>query len=311
MRAGAGVLVALSLCAASGAARADNKAWTTAKKTLAPGQQMVVVANFSAIHDSQLFQTMWPLFLAQHKDAATMLGKTKATCGFDAVSAIDTVVLAMPSLDGSSDNAAFVVSLKGVGQKEVDACITKLEKAETGKVIKISTADGVTTYDTGGDQLFMRWTDKSTLVFSAAGKANLAKMATGGLGSDKAIGAAIGHINSDAALSVIYAGAIPLDQISAGMKSNLLYASAVVAKGNVAADVHILVDSAKTATDGAGKMSTQLAAVKGSSAIPPAMTALVSSLAIKAAGSEIVVSAKAPEKDILGLASMALGGGTP
>ena len=41
--------------------------------------------------------------------------------------------LAMPTVDGNSDNAAFVVSLKGATQKEVDSCITKLEKAEVTK----------------------------------------------------------------------------------------------------------------------------------------------------------------------------------
>src|SRR5258706_424474 len=82
-----------------------------------------------------------------------------------------------------------------------------------GKKVAISTADGITTYDTGGEQLYMRWVDKSTLVFSAAGKDNLVKQTKGGLGSDKTVAAGVSGVKGDAALAVIYNGAMPLDQV--------------------------------------------------------------------------------------------------
>jgi hypothetical protein len=273
---------------------------------LASGQQMVVIANFTAIHDSSLFQTMWPAFLAQHKDAADMLGKTKATCGIEPLSSIDSVVLAMQSLDASSDAAVFVVSLKGVTQKDFESCITKLEKAETGKSVVVTTDGGITTYTSGGDTLYMRWLDKSTLVFSAAGKDNLIKMTKPGYAADKVVKPGISGVKADAALSVIYSGALPIDQVAPGAKASLLYMSATLAKGNVGVDAHVVIDSAKNATDVAGKINTQLAAVKGGG-LPPAIDSVVKSLAVKSSGSEVVVTANAPEKDVLGLITMAIG----
>ncbi len=306
MRAGAGVLVALCVCAAS-TAHADNKAWTAAKKTLSGGEQLVMVANFAAIRDSQLFQTVWPAFLKNHKDASDMLGKTKETCGFDAISAIDSIVFAVPTVD-NSDAATFVISLK-VAQKDVDSCFSKLEKAETGKTVKISTAGGITTYDTGAEQLYMRWIDKTTLAFSAAGKENLMKMTGGGLSGDKTLGAGIKGIKADSALSFIYGGQIPLDQI--GAHANLVYGSATVASGNLGADVHIVVDNAKSAADATQKFNSQLDAAKKAGGIPPMVDSLVKSLVVKASGSEIVLTASAPEKDVLTLANMAMAGGGP
>jgi hypothetical protein len=312
MRTGTGLLIALAISAAAAApARAENHAWSAGKKVLIGGQQMVVIANFAAIHDSQLFQTMWPVFLAQHKEAATMLGKTKQTCGLEPMQTIDSVVLAMQSMDANSDAAVFVVSLKGATQKEVDSCITKLEKGETGKKVSITTADGITTYDTGADQLYMRWLDKSTLVFSAAGKDNLVKQTKGGLASDKAVAAGLSGIKGDAALAVIYNGTMPLDQVAPGAKASLAYGSATLVKGNVGVDAHLVVDNAKTATDIVTKMNKQLADVRGSSAIPAQLTALVKSVAIKSAGAEIVVTAAAAEKEVLGLITMAMGGTGP
>ena len=303
----AGSLVALSILVASGAAHADTKAWATAKKTLPAGQQMVVVANFAQIRDSQVFQTVWPKFLANHKDAADMLGKTKATCGFDAMGSIDSFVLGMPSVDGNSDDAAFVVSLKGVTQKDVDSCIGKLEQAQTGKKVTITTADGLTTYDTGvGDALVMRWVDKSTLVFSASGKANLVKMTKGGLGGDSTLAPAMGALKSTSALTMVYAKPIPLDQVAPGAASKLMYMTANVKGGNLSAEIHLLLDSAKTATDFAAKMSSQLADAKKSGSLPPMFATLVSSLVVKSSGAEVVVSASAPEKDLMGLIALAM-----
>jgi len=297
-------LVALSILVASASAHADTKAWATAKKTLPAGQQMVVIANLGQIRDSQLFQTVWPKFLANHKDASDMLGKTKATCGFDAMGAIDSVVLSLPSVDGNSDDAAFVVSLKGVTEKEVDACITKLESGQTGKKVTISTADGITKYETGGDTLYMHWTDKSTLVFSASGKDNLVKMSKGGLAGDSALAPAFKGMK-DAALTVIYGKAIPLDQVAPGASAKLMYMSANVKSGNLAADIHLVLDSAKTATDFAGKMNAQLADAKKNGGLPPMFTTLVNSIVVKASGAEVVLSANAPEKDLMGLLALA------
>lgn len=299
----AGIVVALSLLSA--AAHAENKAWTAGKKILPAGQQMVVVANFAAIHDSQLFQTMWPAFLAQHKDAANMLGKTKATCGIDPMQTIDSVVLAMPSMDGNSDNAAFVVSLKGATQKEVDSCITKLEKAETGNKVTITTDGGVTKYDTGGDSIYMRWVDKNTVVFSAAGKDQLVKMTKGGLASDRAIGTALSGLKGDAALSLIFAGPIPIDQVATGAKASLAYGNATLKGGNVGVDVHIVMDSAKSSADVAAKASSQLALAKP--ALPAQYSALVSSIVIKSVASELVITASSTEKDVVSLVQSALG----
>ncbi len=77
------------------------------------------------------------------------------------------------------------------------------------------------------------------------------------------------------------------------------------------ADVHIVVDNAKSAADATQKFNSQLDAAKKAGGIPPMVDSLVKSLVVKASGSEIVLTASAPEKDVLTLANMAMAGGGP
>ena len=74
--------------------------------------------------------------------------------------------------------------------------------------------------------------------------------------------------------------------------------------GNMTADVHLVLDSAKTATDGAAQAQQQLDQVKKSGQIPKQFAPALDSVTIKAAGSELVMGAKIAEADVASMIGM-------
>jgi hypothetical protein len=292
--------------AAAPAARAESKAWTAAKKSLPGNLQVVVGMNFGAIRSSQLFQMMWPMMIKQAGDAQTKLDAIKTSCGIDFVNALDSMVVGMDA----SEKGAVVLALKGTSQKDLEACLTKVAKAD-GKTAKITKAGPITQYSgMGGKDVYVKWLDKDVveLATQVEDKALLGTMTAGGVDKDKALKAPLASSKTDAAIWGVVNKAQDLDQLHA--KMTLGYGSADVKSGQISTELHLVLDSAKAATDGAAQATQQLAAAKKSGQIPPAFASLLSSLQIKAMGPEMIVSAAMAEKDVLGLITQfAMGGG--
>ncbi len=304
-------LAAAFVATASSAARAESHAWSAAKKALPANLTMVGGISFDAIRSSQLFQTMWPMLLAQSGgDAQAKLDAFKSTCGFDPLTAFDSAALGMDD----SQQGAIVVSLKGTDQKGIEACLTKVAKAD-GKTASISKAGALTKYSGLGDKdVYLKWLSSDTFAIATApdDKALLTKYTAGGIDKDKSLKGALASVKTDAALWGI--GNKQQDLSDIGAKMLMGYGSADLKSGTIGAEIHIVVDSAKAATTAAAKANAQLAEAKKSGGIPPALSGLVNSVQVKASGSEIVMSASMAEKDLLGLIQMmglGAGGGAP
>ena len=293
------------VAAASSAARAESHAWSAAKKALPANLTMVGGISFDSIRSSQLFQTMWPLMLAQQADTQANLDKFKATCGFDPISAFDSAALGMDD----SEQGAIVVSLKGTDQKALEACITKVAKAD-GKTASITKAGALTKYAGLGDKdVYLKWLSKDTFAIATSpdDKDLLTKYTAGGLDKDKALKGALASVKTDAALWGVGNKQQNLDEI--GAKMLLGYGSADVKSGTIGAEIHIVVDSAKAAADAATKANAELAQAKKSGQVPAMFSSLLNSVKVSSSGSEIVMSASIAEKDLLTLIQMVAGGG--
>lgn len=293
-------LAAAFVAAASTAARAESHAWSAAKKTLPANLQVVVGINFDSIRSSQLFQTMWPMLLAQQADTQANLDKFKNTCGFDPIGAFDSVAVGVDD----AQQGAIVVSLKGTDQKALEACITKVAKVD-GKTASITKAGALTKYGGLGDKdIYLKWLSKDTFAIATApeDKDLLTKYTAGGIDKDKALKSALASVKTDATVWGVANKQQDLADIHAKMM--LGYGSADVKSGVIGAEIHLVVDSAKAATDAAAQANTQLAQVKKSGGIPPAFSGLLSSVKVTSSGSEIVMSASIAEKDLLGLLQM-------
>jgi hypothetical protein len=220
----------------------------------------------------------------------------KAECGFDPMTAFDSAVIGMVG----EDKGAIVVALSGTHQKDIDACITKMAKAN-GKSASISKAGALTKYAGLGKDFYLKWlsSDSFAIATSPEDKALLVKLTGGGIAGDKALKTALGTVNTDAA--VWGAGHKTQDLPDIHAKMTGLYGSADVKAGTISAEIHAQLDSAKAATDAAAQANQQLSAVKSSGSLPPAIAGALGSVVIKAAGSEVVVSGAVAEKDVMNL----------
>jgi len=285
--------VCVLVLAVSSVASADSKAWTAAKKALPSGMQVVMSLNVSALHGTQLFQTLWPMITDKDKDISDAFGAMKAACAFDPAQHVDSLVIA--GADDNDDSAVFVLALK-MAQGDLEKCFAKALKAH-GQDVVIGKDGAFAKYTVGDTPTYARWLDKNTMVVAKrkGDKDFLAKMTAGGIAKDAALISA----KTDAALWVVINKASDIDQL--GVKMQRAYLAADVKAGAVNANAHIVVDSAEQATSSAKKAQLMLDGAKATGQFPPALDWLAKSLAINAVGSELVLTAAGTEQNVVDL----------
>jgi hypothetical protein len=292
-------VAALAICLTAAAAHADSKAWTTARSKLPAGMTVVVGINVAPIKSSQLYQQFLPLAMAKAGKAKDNLDQIKTTCGIDLTGSVDSVVIGM--LD--DDHGVAIVQLKGTTQKALEACGAKVAKAE-GKTLTITKDGAVTKYGgMGEDDAYVRWFSKDSLAVSSD-KDTLTKLTAGGIAKDT-VGSQISRIGTDAALWVVVKKDQDLGDFNAKMSA--AYGTLDVKGGNLAAKVHLVVDSAENATKVVTDGQQQLDAIKKSGQLPKQYAPILDSVKLEAKGSEVVMSGSAPEADLLALAGQFLG----
>ncbi len=289
-------LAALVVCLTATAAHAESHAWTTAKKTLPGGLQAVVGVNIAPIKASALYQQLVPMAMAKAGTAKDNLDKLKATCGIDAMGMLDSVVLGLTT----DEKAVIIVQLKGTNQKALETCGQKVAKSE-GKTLAISKDGAITKYTgMGDDDAYVKWLSKDSLAI-AQDKDTLTKLTAGGIAKD-AVGTEVGKLSTDAALWGVVNKSQDIPDLGGKMTS--AYGTLDLKSGSLAADVHLIMDSAKTATTGATQAQQQLDGIKKSGQVPKQFAAAVDSITVKAAGAELVLGGHVSEADLAAMAGM-------
>lgn len=289
-------LAALAICLSATAAHAESHAWTTAKKTLPGGLQAVVGVNIAPIKASALYQQLVPMAMAKAGTAKDNLDKLKAACGIDAMGMLDSVVLGLTG----DEKAVIIIQLKGTNQKALEACGQKVAKSD-GKTLTITKDGAITKYSgMGEDDAYVKWLSKDSLAI-AQDKDTLTKLTAGGVAKD-AVGSEVGKLSTDAALWGVVNKAQPIPDLGGNMTS--AYGTLDLKSGSLAADVHLVMDSAKTASTGATQAQQQLAGIKKSGQVPKQFAAAVDSITVKAAGAELVLDGHVSEADLAAMAGM-------
>jgi hypothetical protein len=309
IRTAALVLVA-ALLAGAPAARADapGDAWAAAKGVLPASPMVVFGLNVATIRDSELFKQLYPQLMAANPDAKEGLDAVSAACGLDAKSVVQGVVVAIDD----ANEGIIMVSLRGVDQAKVLSCMNAAAKKEN-KTITASKADaaGIVEYTSSGEKekLYVAYLPRGVVAVStdANDKAKLKKWLGGrGVDGKSAAGAALGKVNTNAALWAVYGRAQQLDP-QTNLKAG--YGHADIAAGQVRVDGRMVLATAKEATDAAAKANSELDKAKAGGGIPPAFAGLANSIKIEATGSEVQFKANMPEKDVMNIVNMAMGAG--
>jgi hypothetical protein len=287
-------LAVLALCLATTAAHAEPRAWTAAKKTLPSGLTAVVGVNVAPIKSSALYTQL--VDMAKSKAGAQSgLDKVKDTCGFDASGIVDSVVMGITS----DEKAVIVIAIKGKTQAQLEACAGKLAKAD-GKTFSATKEGGLMKYTGVGDgDAYVKWLSKDTFAM-AEDKGSFATL-TGGIAKDS-LGAQAAKLNTSAALWGVVNKSQDIPDLKGKMTS--AYGTLDLKAGNLVANVHLVLDSAATATNAATMGKQQLDGIKKSGQVPKQFEPLLNSITLKAAGSELVCDGQASEADLASLMGM-------
>ena len=297
-----------AVVASSARADAPGDAWGAAKSMLPANPYVVMGFNIATIKSSTLFQQLYPKLIAQSGEAKEGLDMVQADCGINVTEAIQGVVVAIDD----SNAGIIVLSTKGLDQTKINDCFSKVAaKKEPGKKITAGKPDaaGVVEYTASGekDAIFIAYLPKGVIVMATDPKdKSLLQKWMGGKGADAkgVAGTALGKVNTGAAM---WGAVVKAEQIDAGLNMKAAYGAADIAGGNIAGDVHVVLGSAKEATEAAVKFNDQLEQTKKGGQVPPAFANILKSVKIAAVGDEVVVKASISEKEALGLAGMAMG----
>jgi hypothetical protein len=291
------------------AVRADvpGDAWAAARGVLPAKPYVVMGLNVATIKSSALFQQLYPKLLAQAGGAQQGLEMVNKDCGINVTETIQGLVVAIDE----AQKGVILISTKGVDQAKIAECLGKVAAKEK-KEISASRPDaaGIVEYAAKGekDKLYVAFLPKGVLAMSTepTNKGLLQKWLGGkGVDGKSAAGAALGKVNTNAAMWGVVAKA---DQLEPGMNMKAGYGSADITAGNINADLRLILGSAKEATDAVTKATAQLDEAKKSGQVPPALASIVNSVKVSSAGDELQIKASLAEKEALGLFNMAMGG---
>jgi hypothetical protein len=308
--------VSVALCAfaftvfATSGARADapGDAWAAARGMLPASPYVVMGLNISTIKSSAIFQQLYPKLLAQAGEAQKGLDTVNKDCGINVTETIQGIVVAIDE----SQKGIILVSTKGLDQAKISDCLGKVAAKEK-KQISASKPDaiGIVEYTAKGekDKLYIAYLPKGVMAMSTepTDKGLLQKWLGGkGVEARSAAGAALGKVNTNAAMWGVVAKA---EQLEPGMNMKAGYGSADITGGNIIADLRLVLASAKEATEAVVKANSQLEEAKKGGQVPPALANVIKTLKITSAGEELHIKASMAEKEALGLIGMAMGGG--
>ena len=301
---------AMLLGAPAAFADAPGDAWAAAKGVLPADPTVVGGLNVATIRDSELFKQLYPQLISSNAEAKEGIEMMNASCGLDVKAVVQGVVFAMDELN----KGVVLVSLKGVDQAKVLSCMNAAGKKEN-KTITAGKPDaaGIVEYTSSGskEKLYIAYLPKGVLAISTepSDKSLLQKWLGGkGVDGKSAAGAALGKVNTGAALWAVYGKAQQIDP-QTNMKAG--YGHADIAAGEIRVDGRMVLANAKQATDTAAKANTELEKAKAGGGIPPAFASVAKTVKIGAAGDEVQIKASMPEKEALSLIGMAMGGGAP
>jgi hypothetical protein len=284
-------------------ARAETRAWAAAKKALPAGLQTVAGLDLSALRASGAAQATLPQLLSKAGAPAAELDAMKTTCGIDLPKAVASVVV---GVDAGQKGVA-ILALDGTSRANLEACVQKLAKAKGQPAAIVASGDTAAYPGLGPSKLYVRWLDKDVIAVATRpdDKALLASLTSGGIGTDAAMSPWLANVNKDAAVWAVVAKSQPIADIHAQMRG--AYGTADMKAGTIKAEIHIALDSAKGAADGAAKASRQLAALESSGKAPPALRGVLDSIVVKASGAELVASASASDAVLTQLVGLAAG----
>jgi hypothetical protein len=309
----AGILVAIALSTAAlhGQARADTaRAWAAAKAGLPADTKVVIGVDVATVQKTQLFATFYPK-LHDQPDVAKVLDAMKDGCKLDPVLIIQGIVVAS---SGEQDDGVMYLAVSGVDRTKLSSCLQTTAQAaapaaEAGDKpakVSIKQSGNITEVSRGGETGYFGWVGKDVLVvtFHATDKPSLVKW-MGGKGAlvKSDVGKALAKVNTSAAM---WGAGTGTKEVQPGMTAKGGYGAVTYAKGQLAADIHAVMETAAQAGSASMMANQQLNLVKATGQIPAEIAPVVQAITVSADKDEVRIKASVAEKDLLSAIAFAL-----
>lgn len=271
----AGVAV---LCAT---AHADTRAWLAAEKVLPAGLEYVVAGR--VVHAADAAKAM-------HFD---FLDEVHAICHLDPRRIFESFAVGI----GDDDRGVVVAALAGADRAHLETCLIALGK-HYGRRIGAFDVGGITHYTGLTPEVYVRWFGDRMFAIATEPENRdlLVAMTSGGLAKDAELLGAIGKASHRHELWAAARVHQAVDELGATIST--AYGSFDLAHDQLAAEVHLVMDSRVAAVGAALKATTALAMIKQSGQVPAQLQPLVGSLIVFARGDELVVTGHAPVRDV-------------
>lgn len=288
---GLSALAVVATASVATPALAANKSLPVAVASLPGDIEIIASADATVARSTKLYTSTVPLLLAMSGSAQTGLDEVKKTCGFDPLTAVDDVTIAM---DAGKDGAAFL----GVNVKEsvFTSCLVSLAKQKSGADVTTSKSGNEITVKAPSGTFYFAWLPGDVIAFTKNPRDSkeLARF-TGGAGalaSNKQMASWLSMADPNA-LAVI---ATTRSFSSGGMSMDGGVGSVVYKGGTYEAKATIEVGSqskAELIAKGAGMLKSALAN-KG----PSELQSILGTVDVKASGTTVVAKASGAESDV-------------
>ena len=257
---------AIAVAVMCATAHADTRAWTAAEKVLPAGLELVGAGRNAQLSDA--------MKLAH----AGVLDELHAACQLDPQRAVESFAFGLRD-DG---RGVIVVTLAGAAKAHLEACLKH-----------------------AGKHVSVRWLDDHTLAIATEpdDPKLLAAMTAGGLAKDAELEGAIRKVSHEHALWAAARVHQTFEELGATV--NAAYGTIDLVHDDLAAEVHLVMDSRVAAVGASLKATTALALVKQSGQVPAQLQALVGSLIVVSHGDELVVTGRASMPALAALATYA------
>lgn len=282
-------------------ALAANKSLPVAVASLPNDIQLIASLDATIARSTKLYSSTMPLLLSMSGSAETGLDEVKKTCGFDPLTSIDDITMAM---DSGKNGAAFIGV--NITESAFTSCLVSLAKQKSGADVTTSKSGNEITVKAPSGTFYFAWLpgDVIALTKNPRDQKELARFTGGGgaLASNKQMSSWLSMADPSALATVVTTRSFS----GGGMSMDGGVASLVYKGGSYEAKATIEVGSksrAELAEKGATLLKTMLAN-KG----PAELQSILGTLEVKASGTTVVAKASGSESDVTAILGWAMKG---
>ena len=293
-------LVAVCLVATgwTSSAHANSRSWAQAKRALPEGPVILMGANMATIRKSALYKKYVPDILAKANEVQEGFRLVKDSCGIDVEKAVRDVVIAM----WQDEKGAIFASVRGLTAKKMTSCLKKIALKKDGAALSVNKQGKIYEYSVANDseKLYLAWLGSVVVMGTEPTDRKLLERAIGGKGAVVKKGDLKGALKKVKTSAAVWmAMGKHKEMASLGVQS--FVGSLKLAKKKVDVSMRMEFPDPNQAQTMANMMSQMQAGQAGGGA---GAAALMQGLKVSSSGSDVIMSLKMAEADLMSMISV-------